>query len=220
MTDDLEYIERANKADIAPEFVIIWLHGLGADCEDFLPVVSQLKLNFSVKFIFPNAKLRPIAFNNGYLVRAWYNIYNLDIYNHKIDEDGIKESVSQIYKIIEKQIKGGVSPNKIILAGFSQGGVISYYAGLSNEYKLGGILALSCYLPEFELLNNLNKSISIFACHGINDAVIPYKAGFIAYEYLHKKGCNITWHEYLMEHTLCDLQITDIANWLNSLGSK
>lgn len=220
MNNDLEYIEKFNRENVAPKFVVIWLHGLGASCEDFLPIVPQLNLNFSMKFVFPNAPMRSVALNNGYVMRAWYNIYTLDLHNHRVDESGIKESLTQIYKLIDKQIEAGFSVDKIILAGFSQGGVISYYAGLSNEYKLGGVLVLSGYLPEPQLISNLNKEVPVFACHGTNDMVVPYKAGLNAYEYLYNNGCNIYWHEYSMMHSVCDEEIIDITNWLNSLDDK
>lgn len=216
MDKQLEYIERLNKVGIKPDGVVIWLHGLGADCNDFAPLVPELKVNHSLKFIFPNALMRPITINNGYVMRAWYDITDFSRLANAVDKVGIEQSIKQIENLISKQVEDGFSPGKIILAGFSQGGVMSYLAGLNSKYKLAGILALSCYLPELSINhNNINKTTPIFACHGNQDTVVPLLGGIHAYQELKKYGYNIAFTEYPMAHSVCLEQLEDISKWID-----
>lgn len=213
----LEYIEKNTVANKTPEYFVIWLHGLGADCYDFVPVVSELKLNYAVKFIFPNAPMLPITLNNGYVMRAWYDLHNLGRENHFVDSLGIEKSVQEINQIIEMIIKSGVDSTKIFLAGFSQGGVISYNTLIKSPHKLGGLLALSCYFPHVETLavtSTLNKSTPILAIHGLQDHVVPHDAHLSAYNVLKDNGFNIKWRDYMMEHNVCPEEINDIKEWL------
>ncbi len=219
MSNKLEYIERINCTGQKPDAVIIWLHGLGADYNDFVPLVSELNLSKCVKFIFPNAPIRPITINNGYEMRGWYDIRDL---NDRSDSDdvGILASVQQIEMICDDLISAGVSANKIVIAGFSQGGVISYYCGLLSKYKLGGIIALSCYFPNTKLIGIISPeklNIPVFSCHVKNDNVVPYSIGREAFEYLYEKKCNIHWYEYIMGHSLCNDEVRDLAIFLNKL---
>ncbi len=217
MSNNLEYIERINHIGHDPEVVVIWLHGLGADYNDFTPLVSELNLDKCVKFIFPNAPIRPITINGGYEMRGWYDIRSL---TDTMDPDnvGIMQSVAQIESLCDSLVENGVPANKIILAGFSQGGVISYYAGLVSKYNFAGIIALSCYLPNLNLIPELSADklkLPIMSCHGTRDLVVPYSLGIDAYEYLHKKSCNITWNKYTMEHNVCQDEIKDIMLFIN-----
>ncbi len=216
----VEFVEKYNNSNIKPELCVIWLHGLGADCNDFLPIVNELKLNRSIKFVFPNAPLRAITINNGYVMRGWYDIMDLSRLDGAIDFVGINDSINQINQLIEKQIANGFDYSKIILAGFSQGGVISYLAGINHSQQLGGIMVLSCYLPDIK--NIIGKSSSnittpIFAAHGLSDPIVPYVIGKQASDALINAGYNLKWHEYKMPHSVCQEQIADIANWLNEL---
>lgn len=215
----LECIEEFNKIDVKPDAVVIWLHGLGANNGDFLPIIPELPLRYSFKFIFPNAPMRPITLNGGYIMRGWYDIKELNNLAGLTDFVGINQSVEQIESIIGQQISLGFSANRIILAGFSQGGVISYVTGINSRYKLGGVLALSCYLPPVLMKTDpdINKATKFFAIHGTEDPVVPYKAGFHAYEELKNHGYNIKWAEYPMPHSVCLEELADIGLWLDSI---
>lgn len=216
----IEHIEKYNQPTVTPELCVIWLHGLGADCNDFAPIVNELKLTRSIKFVFPNAPMRPITINNGYVMRGWYDIFDFSRLDGAIDHIGINNSVTQINQLIDEQIRLGFDSTKIILAGFSQGGVISYSTGLMSTHKLGGIIALSCYLPNLDKVvttSSINTNTPIFAAHGVQDPVVPYAIGKLAYDNLHSKGLNIRWHEYNMPHSVCLEQLNDLSNWLNVL---
>lgn len=219
--NELEYSERFNQPHIRANMVVIWLHGLGADNTDFLPIVNQIPLKSSIKFIFPNAPLRPITINNGYVMRGWYDIQELGSnLAHLTDVQGILQSVIQIEAIIKQQIELGFTALKIVVAGFSQGGVISYITGLRSKYQLAGILALSCYLPAMPLLleGGVNKTTPFFAIHGTEDTVVPYTAGLHAYEKLKSQGYNIQWAEYPMPHSVCLQEIQAIGAWLDKIN--
>jgi len=223
LSGKLEYIERQNIQGKVPEAVIIWLHGLGADNADFIPLIPELNLAQSVKFVFPNAPMRPITINNGYIMRGWYDILDLGGLHSQIDRAGILDAVEQINALIDLQLKAGFSADKIFLAGFSQGGVISYTTGIMSPHQLGGVLALSCYLPDREDLvtrYTLNKSTPIFAAHGTQDNMVPYPAGIHAYQTLKSNGYNISWYEYPMGHNVCALEIQDMSQWLNRIFSQ
>ena len=222
MDNKLEYIEKYTKSVATnPDLVVIWLHGLGANYDDFVPFVDMLKLDRNVKFIFPNAPMRPITINNGYVMRGWYDILE---FNNRIDETtdfaGINDSVLKINQLIDQQISQGIDSKRIMIAGFSQGGVISYTVALSSKLELGGVIALSCYLPGIDnlLKNNSsnNKKIPIFIAHGLHDAIVPYAIGIAAYQVLESSGFNtIKWHDYPMEHSVCDQEVCDLSIWLN-----
>ncbi len=224
MSNKLEYIERFNNKDKIADYVIIWLHGLGADYNDFLPIVNEFNFNKSVKFIFPNAPLRPITINNGYVMRGWYDIRDFTSLDNNIDQEGIYQSMYLIENLIQEQIDNGVSPHKILLAGFSQGGVMSYVTAALTQYKLGAVIALSCYLPSakvfLEKSQQVNLKTPIFASHGLNDEVVPYHAGVIAKDILKLKGYQIDWHEYPVGHQMAMEQVADLNNWINDLSIR
>ncbi len=201
---------------LAPKACVIWLHGLGADGSDFEPIVPELNLP-DVRFIFPNAPLKPVTINNGYVMRAWYDITSMSI-DQRIDETGIHHSVSQLTDLILHQMESGIPSEKIILAGFSQGAVIALTTGLKFEKPLGGILALSGYFPFAEqVIENANpekRKMPIFIAHGTEDTIVPYRIGKASYEALNTHQFFVTWHSYAMGHSVCNPEIRDISDWL------
>jgi len=216
-----EIVKTAEKT----EYTVIWLHGLGADGNDFVPLVPELKLpdSLKVKFVFPHAPVRPITLNNGYQMPAWFDMFSLDRANNA-KEDDILTTVSWINKLIDIEIENGVPANKILLAGFSQGGVIAIQAGLRYPKKLAGVMILSSYIPfDEELFNSINeqqKGISIFAAHGVSDPVIPFKSWQDYVPKLEKLGFNVEAHSYPMEHSVCQDEVSDISNWLQGVFTE
>lgn len=215
--EQLKYIEKLNIDNQKPEYLVIWLHGLGADGNDFVPIIPELKLSYCVKFIFPNAPLIPITINDGNIMQGWYDIRDLTRLGNAVDRQGINVSVAKIEALIDSFIDGGWKSNRIVIAGFSQGGVIAYTVALKSKYKLGGALVLSSYFPDVETLakeKSVNKKIPILACHGKQDMIVPYNAGLEAYNTLRVNGFNISWLSYPMDHGLCYDEIRDISLWL------
>ncbi len=208
-----------------PEYCVIWLHGLGADGHDFFPIVPQLNLPDSpgVRFIFPHAPHQPVTINGGYVMRAWYDIVAPDL-TARQDKDGILRSAELIRELIDEQIQQGISRDKIILAGFSQGGAMALHIGLRESETLAGIMALSCYLP---LANELpvpeaatHSELPIFMAHGNYDPIVPLQAGVLSKEILAKQGYAITWKDYPMEHSVCAEEIADISQWLQQVTAR
>jgi phospholipase/carboxylesterase len=198
---------------------VIWLHGLGADGGDFAPLVPELQLpeHLPVRFIFPHAPKIPVTINNRYVMPAWYDILSLAVERHA-DTAGIDESAKKIHALIEHEKERGIPANKIILAGFSQGAVMALTAGLTYPERLGGIIALSGYLPYHdEVLQKTplaNQSIPIFLAHGTNDTVVPYSLGEIVLHLLQKNHYSVDWHAYQMAHSVCADEIRDIAHFI------
>lgn len=195
---------------------VIWMHGLGADGNDFVPVVNMLNLPH-IRFILPHAPYRNITRNNGYEMRAWYDIYGLTPISRE-DNAGISESQQQIEALIALEINRGVPANRIVLAGFSQGGAIALHTALRYAQPLAGVLALSTYLP---LRANLatektaeNQQIPIFMAHGRDDAVITLETCLVSLDLLKAEGYAVDWHEYAMEHSVCAQEIADIRQFL------
>ena len=203
-----------------PGFAIIWLHGLGADGNDFVPIVNELELPSEkpIRFVFPHAPERPVSINNGYIMRAWYDIFSSDFNDHQ-DESGMRSSQVEITHLIEREIQRGISEKNIFLAGFSQGGALALHVGLRHPRRLGGIVALSCYLPLPEFFateaNAINAAIPIFMAHGSFDMVIPIANAKTSREKLFTADYQIEWHEYPMAHSVCGQEIADISNWLH-----
>ena len=215
----LPYIEI--NPNIAPIASVIWLHGLGADGHDFEPIVADLKLpkNLPIRFVFPTAPDRAITINQGMIMSAWYDIAQLDPNKH--DEKGIFESEKMIGQLIEHETARGIPSDKIILAGFSQGGVIALHTGLRYPKKLAGILALSAYLPLGERLkterSKENINTPIFMVHGITDNIIPIQFARLSYNVLKQLNYKIAWHDYPMEHSVCTEEVNDISRWLREI---
>lgn len=193
---------------------LIWLHGLGASGDDFVPVAAELQqlINLPLRFVFPQAPLRPVTINNGHVMPAWFDITSLDK-SGEIDHAGIAISVEQTQALIKKEQQKGFASNQIILAGFSQGAVIALNTLLVSPEKLGGVIALSGYLPNQDLPQPKHP-VAIFIGHGLNDEIVPYVFGQATYEALKKAGYPTTWHTYPMRHSVCDMEIQDIAGWL------
>lgn len=197
--------------------IIIWLHGLGATNEDFVSVAYDLErlTHLNIRFVFPQAPSMPVTINNGSIMPAWYDIHSFD-QEGKIDHSGISASVHQIKILIENELKKGFPAKKIILAGFSQGAVIALSTLLSHPQSLGGVIALSGYLPHFTL-PLAKHTIPIFIGHGIEDTVVPYYFGEMAFESLKNANYPVTWHTYAMPHTVSEEEIYDISQWLQKI---
>jgi phospholipase/carboxylesterase len=200
---------------------VILLHGLGADGRDFVPIVGELGLpdSLPVRFVFPHAPLRPVTVNNGYVMRAWYDIKSFSP-EGRADVAATTESSRRVTDYIDHEVELGVPASRVVLAGFSQGGAIALYAGLRHRARLAGILALSCYLPFPEKLaaekSVANADVPILLCHGRNDPVVPIAMGVEAREALQTQGYHPEWRDYRMEHSVCMEEITDVARWLQS----
>ena len=223
MTNEPELIE-INPAGQA-EKCIIWLHGLGADGNDFVPIVPELHLpaTMPVRFVFPHAPIMPVTINNGYKMRAWFDIYDISK-NAKIDESGIADSVTTVAKLITRETARGIDTSDIILAGFSQGAVIALTTGLCYPQRLGGIIALSGYLPladkVFARASQVNRDLPIFIAHGTEDPIVPFTHGKGTYMALKREGYPVTWHSYPMPHSVCAPEIKDISQWLQSIKNE
>ncbi|MGH8251263.1 MAG: alpha/beta hydrolase [Steroidobacteraceae bacterium] len=201
---------------------VIWLHGLGADGHDFVPIVPELKLpaSLAVRFVFPHAPVRPVTLNMGMRMRAWYDIKTLTA-EGRADETGMRESVATVGRYIAAERAAGIAAERIVVAGFSQGGAIALHAGLRHPVRLAGILALSVYLPlQSALAAELavaNRQTPILMCHGQFDPVLPCELGVMARDWLRAGGYSVDWKEYPMQHQVCMPEIADIAAWLRAL---
>ena len=213
MADDRIEIETGSRPDAA----VVWLHGLGADGHDFEPIVPELHLpsQAQIRFIFPHAPVRPVTINGGMEMRAWYDI---DPRAPLAGDDDIRRSAQAIRAIVEEQVARGIATKRIVLAGFSQGGVIALHLGLRYERKLAGIIALSTYLHDAErLVDELtldNADTPIFMAHGLGDPMIPVTRAITSREALKRLSYRVEWHEYAMGHGVCLEEIRDIARWL------
>jgi len=205
---------------------VIWLHGLGADGHDFEPIVPELRLpdRLGIRFIFPHAPIRPITINGGMAMRAWYDVKTRDLLRQE-DEAAIEESTGIINRFIATEINTGIEARKIVLAGFSQGGVITLHCGLRYPQQLAGLIALSSYLPlpgrfAAEVKSTFARSIPILMMHGDYDPIIPVQAGLQSRDFLDQAGFNVEWHAYPMEHSVCLEEVQVIGRWLEKLLSS
>lgn len=216
MTKTLERIHGTS----TPTHAIIWLHGLGASADDFVPVIPYLGLSSAptIRFVFPQAPNRPITVNNGYVMPGWYDIKGMDLAD-KEDLPGMTESRATLEGLIADQMAKGIPSENIILAGFSQGGAVAYYTGIRSSHKLAGILALSTYLPFLRNAKSehsgANIAIPIMAMHGTHDPVVPLSAGKLSAESLKALGYTVEWKEYAMDHSVIPEQLTEIGAWIN-----
>jgi phospholipase/carboxylesterase len=199
-----------------PNASIIWMHGLGADGNDFVPVVEMLNLP-QFRFILPHAPYRAVTVNNGYEMRAWYDIFSFTPGSPQ-DETGIRQSQAYIESLIAREIDRGIAPNKVLLAGFSQGGAIALHTGLRHKQALAGIMALSTYLPLQPLLATEktaeNQHTPIYMAHGTYDEVISLATCRLSVETLQAQAYALEWHEYPMAHSVCVEEIDDIRTFL------
>jgi phospholipase/carboxylesterase len=196
---------------------VIWLHGLGADGNDFVPIIPELKLpeSLQVRFVFPNAPSIPITINAGHVMPAWYDIIEIDI-ERKVDNSQLLTSADQIKRLIDREIDLGIPSNKIVLAGFSQGGAVSYQTALTYMQPLAGLLCLSTYFATHDIItpNLANKQLPIQIMHGSHDPMVPVAQGEKAYQLLTTMGYKTDYKTYPIEHSVCPDEIADIAQWL------
>ncbi|MBS1218574.1 MAG: alpha/beta hydrolase [Proteobacteria bacterium] len=205
-----------------PTAAVIWMHGLGADGNDFVPIVNELDLPGApgIRFVFPHAPARPVTINNGYVMRAWYDVSfgDLEGRSRQADEKGVRESQAQIEQLIARENRRKVPSRNIVLAGFSQGGAVALQTGLRYPETLAGVMALSTYLPLAESFAQeatpANAGTAVFMAHGTQDPVVPYAMGKASHERLQQAGYAVEWHDYPMPHSVCLEEITDIGHWL------
>jgi phospholipase/carboxylesterase len=217
MTDVLEAVELETGPD--PRASVIWMHGLGADGHDFVPVVPELRLHSSlpVRFVFPHAPLIPVTINDGMVMRAWYDLVpeggeRLAVESH------LRASQKRVEALIERERQRGIAPGHLVLAGFSQGGAMALHTGLRYPETLAGIMALSTFLPLAEHVASeadpANRHVPILMAHGLFDELIPPSRGRAARDLLTRLGYRVTWREYRMPHSVCPEEIADVAAWL------
>jgi len=213
----LETIEVETAAK--PNAAVIWLHGLGADGHDFEPIVPELVRpgERAWRFVFPNAPVRPVAINGGMPMRAWYDIKGLDRTAVE-DVAGFRDTDAEVRRLIAREGERGIPTNRIVLAGFSQGGAVSLYSMPRFPAKLAGVMALSCYLPcggsfKNERTTN-NDGTPIFMAHGRGDATLPLSMGLQSRDFLRAQGYSVEWHDYAMAHAVCPPEIADIREFL------
>lgn len=198
---------------------VIWLHGLGADGHDFAGIESQLGLpaDHGIRFIYPHAPMRPVTINGGYVMRAWYDIYELGP-GMREDQPGITASAASVLGMIQGQLDQGIAPRQIVLAGFSQGGAVALFTVLSQELPLAGVLALSTYLPVADHLcavaTDIGRAVPVWMAHGDQDPVVPMVLGERSRGMLQDLGVSVQWHSYPMPHSVCPQEINDLAVWL------
>lgn len=201
---------------------VIWLHGLGADGHDFEPIVPELKLpaELGVKFIFPHAPVIPVTINGGYQMRAWYDIRNADL-SQREDEAGVRQSAEQVEQLIKHEIEQGIPADKIILAGFSQGGAIALHLATRFDQKLAGIIALSTYLTVPDKLaaenSDANLTTPIFMAHGQQDPVVPIQRGQYSAKVLEDNGFKVQWSDYPMPHAVCLEEIQALGRYIEKV---
>ncbi|MDP9109018.1 MAG: alpha/beta hydrolase [Pseudomonadota bacterium] len=202
-----------------PTAAVIWLHGLGADGNDFVPIVRELDLRdcAPIRFVFPHAPQMPVTLNNGYVMRAWYDILGTDLQRSE-DETGLRRSQQAVERLIAQQYALGIPDSRIVLAGFSQGCAMTLQTGLRHSQALAGLLCLSGYLPLHGSLaaerHAANQSTPIFMAHGSSDPVIPIVRAEQSRDVLAQLGYEIEWHRYPMPHSVCPQEVDDIGKWL------
>jgi phospholipase/carboxylesterase len=206
-----------------PTLSVLWLHGLGADGHDFEPIVPELKLRMPVRFVFPHAPVRPVTINGGVAMRAWYDI--LGFHRHAREDDaGIRASGAAVTALIDREVERGIATDRIVLAGFSQGGAIALYTALREPRPLGGVLALSTYLPLATALaaerSAANARLPIFMAHGTSDNVLPLSLAEASREALEALDYSVAWHVYPMAHSVCIEEVRAIGDWLTALPAS
>ncbi len=217
MTKLLDTIELESGPN--PSAAIIWMHGLGADANDFVPIAKELELSGcpDIRFVFPNAPTMPVTINNGYVMRSWYDILGSDLARRE-DEAGLRASQASVEQLVAREISRGIPAARIILAGFSQGCAMTLQTGLRYPQKLGGLLCLSGYLPLRDLVaaerSVANQDTPIFQAHGRGDQMIQIQRAEQSRDLLAAMGYKVEWHEYMMQHSVCQEEIDDIGPWL------
>ena len=223
MADLLDTIELDAPERSSPRAAIVWMHGLGADGHDFVPIVPELRLPEPLRFVFPHAPMRAVTINYGAVMRAWYDVSGV-AGERREDADGVRASQAQIEALIARERARGIAANRLVLAGFSQGGAMALHTGLRHPERLAGILALSCALPLPDTLDAerspANRDVPIFMAHGTYDDVIPLARARGAHDVLVRLGFPVEWHQYPMPHSVCAEEIADISAWLSTVLTK
>ena len=220
MTSLLEHIQIDTGPN--PTVSVIWLHGLGADGNDFVPVVRELDLAGlpAIRFIFPHAPTMPVTINNGYVMRAWYDILGTDLVRRE-DEGGLRNSQRMVEAFIAAEKARGIPADRIILAGFSQGCAMTLQAGMRHPEKLAGMLCLSGYVPLADKIMGERHAASlatpVFMCHGSFDGVIPVTRAHASRDLLLQLGYEVEWHEYPMQHSVCPEEVRHISGWFKKV---
>ncbi|MEI7456180.1 MAG: carboxylesterase [Nitrosomonadales bacterium] len=200
-----------------PQYSLIWLHGLGADGQDFVPMVEELRLPVAIHYVFPHAPHRPVTVNGGYVMRAWYDISGNDI-SARQDAAGIRASQADIEALINSEVARGIAHEHIFLAGFSQGGAIALHTALRQDIPLGGVLVLSAYLPLADTAERdataRSRETPVFMAHGRSDPIVPCALGLASKDQISALGYAVDWHDYPMQHTVCEIELRDIEAWL------
>lgn len=223
MTDTSTLLETVEiETDDKPTAAVIWMHGLGADGNDFVPIVRELDLSGlpGIRFVFPHAEAMPVTINGGYVMRAWYDILATDLVRRE-DEAGLRKSQAQVERLIARETARGIPSGRIVLAGFSQGCAMTLQTGLRYAHPLAGLLCLSGYLPIHTTLaterNAANQHTPVFMAHGRGDAIVPVDRAEKSRDFLRELGYDVEWHEYMMAHSVCEEEIGDIGDWLRRI---
>jgi phospholipase/carboxylesterase len=217
MSSTLETLEISTSE--TPTAAVIWMHGLGADGSDFVPIVKELDLSGcpGIRFVFPSAPSMPVTINNGYVMPAWYDILATDL-TRREDEAGLRKSQIEIEALVAQQIALGIAADKIVIAGFSQGCAMALQTGLRYPHKLAGLMCLSGYLPLSDKIdaerNAANQHTPIFQAHGRVDPVVLVDRAEKSRDLLTQLGYQVEWREYMMPHSVCAEEVADIGNWL------
>ena len=217
MADLLETVEIETGA--TPRAAVVWMHGLGADGHDFEPIVPELRLprDLAVRFVFPHAPMRPVTINQGYVMRAWYDV-RADAGERREDEGGVRESHRRITALVTREATRGIPAARVVLAGFSQGGAMALHVGLRHPERLAGVIALSCFLPLTRTVTEeavaANRTTPFLMAHGTADPLIPVARGRHARDLLASFGYPVEWHDYPMPHAVCAEEIALIGRWL------
>ncbi len=212
-TGVLEAVER--ESGPAPRWSVIWLHGLGADGHDFEPIVDALNLDsgVGVRYVFPHAPVQAVTLNAGMRMRAWYDIAAMEL-ERQVDVDGILRSADRVARLLEREEARGIAPERIILAGFSQGGVVALHAALRYPRRLAGVVALSTYLPGDIPSAPGAAGMPVFLGHGSQDPIVSHGLGIRARDALQALGMDVDWRSYPIPHAVCEDEIEDISRWL------
>ncbi|MER2492465.1 alpha/beta hydrolase [Catenovulum sediminis] len=221
MAELIPHIDVNPKGDV--KALVVWMHGLGDSGHGFAPLVPELKIpdELGIRFVFPHAPVRPITINGGVPMRGWYDIASFE-FNQRADEKGVLESAKQLQLLIDSELdKYSLTSDKLIIAGFSQGGVMAYHLGCRQAKPAAGILSLSAYLAMPERLqaevSASAKQTPVMVMHGTHDEIVPVALGRVSAEHVKNAGFNLEWHEYPMQHNVCAEQIQKISGWIQQI---